>query len=97
MTNLPLDETGKAYVRDLAAKRAIRKEAEAAEKRALDRLKEFLGDAETASFDGEIIVERVRVTQRRFDSKRFKADHPELDEAYRTETSFERVDLAEGL
>lgn len=90
-----LDETGRAYVRDLAAKRLALREAEAAAKRAAQRVAEYLGSAEYGLDEsGEPLVKRTRVVQHRFDSKRFKDEQPDLAESYTVESAYERIDLA---
>jgi predicted phage-related endonuclease len=90
-----LDETGLAYVRDLAAKRAAKREAEAAEKRAAEKVREYLGSADMGLDEhGEPVVRKTVVVSHRLDTKRLRAQEPEIAEAFTVESESVRVDLA---
>lgn len=96
-SNLELDSTGKAYLEALARARSARKVAETEERRLAERVRALLGSAETGSIDGLILVQRTPITTRRFDTKAFASDHPDLYDEYRAASTHDRLDIADDL
>lgn len=58
-----------------------------------NRLREAMGDAEVAMAGTEVAARRTRYTQRRIDSKRLRAEEPEIAEKYTTPTEVNRLNI----
>ena len=72
-------------------RRALLKDAEAAYAEVSNQILALLGDARTAAADGRRIASRSVYEQRRIDSKRLKADHPDLWDQYATTATIAKL------
>lgn len=92
-TELPdeADELIKAYM--LAKEEE--KEAKETKQRFENQLKNMIGEFETGYADHHIVTWKP-ITSNRLDTKRFKADHPDLFEQYAKESSYRRFDVKEA-
>lgn len=81
-------------VETFLATKTAEKLAADAHKTARARLLNALGDASVGESDAGT-VKVVQVKQSRFDSKAFRAEHPELEQQYRMTTGFVRLSVKE--
>lgn len=84
------DEMTVSRCRELAAIKAEIKALEDASEVHEIEIKRAIGDAARLMNGGEEIATWKSVTSSRFDSKRFAADHPDLDKQYRTTSESRR-------
>lgn len=92
-----LPDEARGLLKDRARAKADAKAAETDAKAAENRLKQMLGDAEIGLLDGTPAFRWTPVTSRRFDGKRFAAEHPDLDEEYRSESTYRRIHVPAGV
>jgi len=93
-----LPDTARAVLRDLTAARKVLKVCEANVTRCENKIKALMADAETAYLPGAkrpVATWKVS-TSSRFGTKRFAAEHPDLDSRYRTVSESRRFLLKQG-
>lgn len=81
-----LDESWREGLREHAALKVAAKIAQADLDACENLLRSTLGEAEAGYLDGAEVVTYRTHTTRRLDAKRLAADHPEVADAYRTES-----------
>lgn len=79
-----------SIVSRLADLRGERKAIEEEEERLSEQVKLYIGENEALTRDGALLVTWKAATSRRFDQKRFSADHPDLADQYKAETTSRR-------
>lgn len=80
-------EVPASFVAELAAARLERKSVERRCDQLENELRALLGDAEIATVDGRKVATWKTQTARRIDLGRLEADHPEIADKYRTEST----------
>lgn len=101
--SVPLDELkietdeGERYVLDVLRERKAQASALADDIARLENaVKARMGDAEAATFDGEQVLTWKAVTSRRFDTKRCKAEAPDVFERFAAESTARRFVLRQA-
>jgi len=94
-TTIELPPTAENLVEEIRLLSQQIKELETLKKEKENKLKEMIGEAEKA-YVGNYVITWKNVVSMRFDTKKFKKDHPDLYAQYAKETLYRRFSIKEA-